>query len=691
MRSIRSKIFFGIVVCSIFIASVIGGLSVNNASKVAQNDSKEQLSLACTNKTEELNMKIEKIEQSVNILADVSSDELEDLQKFKTDPQYVNEYQNKIEGIAEKFGKNTESAISFYIRFNPDYTEPTSGIFYSRTDTSKEFEKLVPTDFSQYDENDTAHVGWYYIPVKQNAPIWIDPYLNSNINVYMVSYVVPLVKDGEIIGVVGMDINFQEISKVVTDTKIYNNGYAFLVNSNNKIMAHPKLKVNDDIKTLKDTNIKSVINNKDKVSTYSYNNTEKYLASSSTSNNWNFMLCAPKDEILQQSHSLAKKILGFTIIGIIIAVIIALFIGNLIAKPIEKITNIITKAGNLDLTYDNDSKELLQYKDEIGSLSRAYEKMRKEFETLIRKITNESHNMYVQSEELNSTIEEFTASVSEIQNAIRTIAYDVQETSASSEEISASINEVDSSVNILSNRAVEGSTNAGKAKTHASEVKEEGNKYEIEVKHLYNDKKEAELKALKEGEVVNQISVLADTIAEIADQTNLLALNAAIEAARAGEAGKGFAIVAEEVADLAEQSGNAVGRIKEIIVKVQHSFKNLSDHSMEILEFMNNNINNQTKIISDLTGKYSADSDFVSNLSDEIASMSEELSATVNQVSEAIKITTEHAQKSSENVEVIENSINETSKGINNISCAAKKQKETCTQLNDMIKKFKIE
>jgi len=106
------------------------------------------------------------------------------------------------------------------------------------------------------------------------------------------------------------------------------------------------------------------------------------------------------------------------------------------------------------------------------------------------------------------------------------------------------------------------------------------------------------------GKRSEEIGEILEVITAIADQTNLLALNASIESARAGEAGKGFAIVAEEVKKLAAQTGEASGKVVEIVTKtraetnesIQNMKTNLQKVSMQ-LSTINNSMNALNKIV----------------------------------------------------------------------------------------------
>lgn len=373
-------------------------------------------------------------------------------------------------------------------------------------------------------------------------------------------------------------------------------------------------------------------------------------------------------------------------VGLILAIIIGVLIANDISRPLQIMKSLGEKLANYDLSQDF---KVIRG-DEFGQTATALAKTQDNIKGLVKTIIENTQSMSASSEELSATVQELASKALSVDEAVNSIAANMQETNAGAEEISASIQEVDSSINVLSQKAMDGSSNAGKAKNRATEVKNNSQKVLKEAKKISEEKRERMIKVIEESKVVDNIEVMADTIADISEQTNLLALNAAIEAARAGEMGKGFAVVSEEVRALAEQSSDAVKSIKETITKVQEAFKKSIDTGSDILEFINKEVNLQFEAYEKTGNQYYEDSDFVSNMSEEIAAMSEEVTATVSQVSGAIKNMAGAAQKSSDYTETIKENMNDTTEGLEQVALAVQGQAELAQKLSEMVQRFKV-
>jgi len=393
------------------------------------------------------------------------------------------------------------------------------------------------------------------------------------------------------------------------------------------------------------------------------------------------------DDNIDSTSKLSTTIMGIiTLVGFIIAMSLGLLIARDISKPLEKIIEYAKRLA----TYDFSTLISISRKDEFGETGIQLNKAQENVSNLVKVIQEKSQDIGAFSEELSAIVEELASRAANIDEAVNNINSNMHDSSAGAEEISASIQEVDSSINILSQKAMNGSNNSNDAKERAIEVKNNSQNAIAKTREIFSEKQQKMIKVIEDGKVVDNIRVMADTIADIADQTNLLALNAAIEAARAGDMGKGFAVVAEEVKTLAQQSADSVKNIQETIIKVQDAFKNSIETGSDILEFIKKDVREQLNSYEKTGTQYYEDSDFVSTMSEEIASMSEEVTATAGQVSEAIQNMAETVQKSSEEAEIIKESMNETTQAIEQVAATAQSQAELAQNLNDIIQKFKI-
>ena len=695
MKSIKLKITMAIVLCSLISASVIGLLSITNSRGFSNASAEKELILTCENTAGETNALISRIEHSVDTLSDIAMERLE-FSKFKNNNAYVEEYTNALLKDFVTFAEHTDGAITAYIRYNPDFTEPTSGIFLTRDDTNSDFESVVPTDFSMYEPDDFAHVGWYYIPVANKVPIWMDPYLNENINVYMISYVIPLYVDGTSVGIIGMDIDFRQLTSLADSAVAFDTGYSCIISSTGNILYHKEIPLGTDLAEYNNGELSAVKDfildnaNMGKTMQYTYNGEAKYLSYIELGNGMKLALTAPLKEIEANANMLSIQILSFLFLGIAISVVLGFLISSTIARPIKRITEIIKQTSQLDFQKVADIDRLMKIKDETGIMATAVNEMRNILRELVNNMENVKDSLIDKMHLLDDVMKENNEISEDNSATTQELAAGMQETSASAAMIAENINAIQNNALEIKELSEKEQQETQNIMGRARKLRDDTSVSNEKAMTIYAEMKNRTEEAIGKSKVVDKINELTDNIRNISSQTNLLALNANIEAARAGDAGRGFAVVATEIGTLASQTLQTVDSINEIVGEVNEAVQNMTDCLTVIMKFLEETVVVDYASFGKVGEVYEKDAELfaesmkhifveISDLNNKIS----EITSTMDNVNKTIIESTEGvtliAEKSGE-------AVNKTSEGYEHL----RKSTEYLNILKNLIEKFTI-
>lgn len=341
-RSIQKKIMSlylsGLISCII----IFGGIGIVFVKNTSTTKANQQLEIETAYAADQISSEFFAMEQyTKGLLAGI-------LRVFKSIDDLANDSvrEAKTKDVMEHITttiKNQEKAVAVYMRFNPKLAPPTSGIFMAKLRPDGDIEATTPTDFSKYDPDDIEHVGWYYEPIKYGKPFWMSPYLNKNINIYMISYVMPIFIEGKEFGVVGIDMDFSALTQGVAKHKFFKTGYAFLESLDGKIIYHPTRPLGS---VYESTNKNTVLRH-------------------TMSNGMFFATVTPNSEILEECHQLITQIIILSLIVLISFTLISLKFSKTITKPLKKLTFAANKMtqGDMDVKFDTNES------DEIGELA----------------------------------------------------------------------------------------------------------------------------------------------------------------------------------------------------------------------------------------------------------------------------------------------------------------------------------
>lgn len=678
MKSIKVKITLGIIICSLISSAFIGIMSIANARAISNNDAERELALTCENTTAEMNATISRVEQSVNTLSAIAMERL-DFSKMPNNPTYVRQYTESLMADFVKFAENTDGAICAYIRYNPDFTDPTSGIFLMRPDTNSVFDSIPPTDFSIYAKDDLAHVGWYYIPVENKAPLWMDPYLNENINIYMISYVVPLYVDGVSVGIVGMDIDFGMITEMSDEITVFDSGSAFIVGSSGTMMYHDQIETGTVLAEYENGKMADLAefiadeSNQGVIRKYRIDGKAKRLAFGMLDNGMRLVLSAPDREITANANSLSLQIIISFTVGLVISAALGFLISASIAGPINRITGIVQRTAQLNFRKSEGGDSLKNRKDETGAMAKAVGEMRVVLRNLVKNMEQIKTNLDDNMRSLDSVMKENSDAAQDNSATTQELAAGMQEASANTTMIAENINAIRENVSGINSRSRRGQEESGEIMSRAEKLCRSTAESSDKTMDIYKSMKERTADAIEQSKVVSKINELTETIRQISSQTNLLALNANIEAARAGDAGKGFAVVATEIGSLASQTFTTVDSINGIVGEVNTAVSNMADCIEQIMEFLEKTVVTDYDSFREVGTRYQEDAAAFTQSMKEIHSEITELSRRVDEIASV--------------VDSVKETISQSAEGVNGIaekSCtAAEKTAEGCEYLSE--------
>lgn len=435
-------------------------------------------------------------------------------------------------------------------------------------------------------EVDFSQREWYIKCADQKKTIVTSAYEDESTHQMVVTVAGPVMSNGQMVGIIGIDVSLEELSNNLNAISIGEGGYVVLIDSANVILASPdpSLVGSDASQVGCSQNMLDVLLNNQTVEGLPYTqNDSSYYGSTVYLSDYGYELLGVLHASEFDGHvasTVRVVVIGFVLCAVILAAIVTLLAVSII-RPLKKLSNVAEHLADGDLDVDYQAKG----HDEVATLGVSIARIVERLKTYIQYIDELSAvlNQMSQGDLVFQLEYDYQGEFAKLKDALLNIQRNMSNTLSSVSQAAIQVNmgadqiatgaqalaqgatEQASAVQDLSNtvRELEEKVTNGAQQANDMIARLEQVKNEVDAS---NGQMQEMLAAM--GDISrhsSDIGKIIKTIDDIAFQTNILALNAAVEAARAGEAGKGFAVVADEVRSLAGKSAAAAKETNELI------------------------------------------------------------------------------------------------------------------------------
>ena len=405
MHSIRIKITaitLAAIIISILIVAWIGYKTVSEDSDIA---SVEKLNLLSKDVKKTLDAYLSSIKQSVDMAAHIADRSLDDMprtlaasaggspdsenQKKETDI-FLREHTAKVLDAFGSIADITSGVVTYYYCINSDISSSEHGFYYSKIG-KEDFEEQEPINSALLDPEDKEHTIWYFVPVEQKGPAWVGPYKAIPPDeTYLISYNVPVYREGTLIGVLGMDLLLETMIDQVRKIRVYETGFPFLLDSENHVLYHPGMDIGSRPEAagqILQMGISSEPDSGDQMIRYYAQGAERQLSFSALINDMKVVVSAPVNEITVSRRNFTQAMMTAEIGIILVFTVLILWIMRAITRPLRQLTAASRKlaGGDYDVSLDYKGK------DEIGVLTESFIYMRDRLKVYISNLNSRAY------------------------------------------------------------------------------------------------------------------------------------------------------------------------------------------------------------------------------------------------------------------------------------------------------------